>query len=49
MVVLARPPFAVEPNDSARMGATILDSYLQSRYKFAAKIGPYEVRFRQDD
>jgi hypothetical protein len=46
MVILASPPFAHEPNDSAKMGSTLLDTYIRARYKLATTIGPYEVRFR---
>ncbi len=46
MVILASPPFANEPNDSAKMGSTLLDTYIRARYKLATTIGPYEVRFR---
>jgi hypothetical protein len=50
MVILAHPPSWVEVgNDSGKPGATILDSYLRSRYETAAKIGPYEVRLRKSN
>ena len=49
LVVLTRAPWWVEPqNDSGKPGAKLLDTYLDAKYKAAAKFGPYEVRFRRD-